>query len=121
MLFAPSRNVVTLLWVIPPRRLPAQHRPGRRVETIPHRLAWTYPGRAVKALAVDLRERIASLMAQARADLAELVAIPSVADSRQYPPEECARAARWVRDAFAGAGFSDAWLAEMADGSQAVL
>jgi len=70
---------------------------------------------------VDLRERIASLMGRARADLAELVAIPSVADSRQYPPEECARAARWVRDAFAGAGLSDAWLAEMADGSQAVL
>src|SRR5262249_30938208 len=30
-------------------------------------------------------------------------------------------AARWVRDAFAGAGFTDAWLAEMSDGSQAVL
>jgi acetylornithine deacetylase/succinyl-diaminopimelate desuccinylase-like protein len=70
---------------------------------------------------VDLRELIAGLMGQARAELAELVAIPSVADPRQYPPEECARAARWVRDAFAGAGFSDAWLAEMADGSQAVL
>ena len=70
---------------------------------------------------MDLRERIAGLMGQARAELAELVAIPSVADPRQYPPEECARAARWVRDAFAGAGFSDAWLAEMADGSQAVL
>ena len=70
---------------------------------------------------MDLRERIAGLMGQARADLAELVAIPSVADPRQYPPEECARAAAWVRDAFTGAGFSDAWLAEMADGSQAVL
>ena len=34
--------------------------------------------------AVDLRERIASLMGQARA---ELVAIRSVADARQYPPE----------------------------------
>jgi cysteinylglycine-S-conjugate dipeptidase len=69
----------------------------------------------------DLRERIASLMDQVRAELTELVAIPSVADPRQFPPEECARAARWVRDAFAGAGFSDAWLAEMSDGSQAVL
>ena len=68
-----------------------------------------------------LRERVASLMGQARAELAELVAIPSVADPRQYPPEECARAARWVRDAFAGAGFADAWLAEMSDGSQAVF
>jgi len=70
---------------------------------------------------MDLRERTASLMGQARAELAELVAIPSVADPRQFPPEECARAARWVRDAFAGAGFADAWLAEMSDGSQAVL
>jgi acetylornithine deacetylase/succinyl-diaminopimelate desuccinylase-like protein len=60
-------------------------------------------------------------MGQARAELAELVAIPSVADPRQYPPEECARAAAWVRDAFAGAGFSAAWLAEMADESRAVL
>jgi acetylornithine deacetylase/succinyl-diaminopimelate desuccinylase-like protein len=70
---------------------------------------------------VDLRERIASLMGQVRLELAELVAIRSVADPRQFPPEECARAARWVRDAFAGVGFSDARLAEMADGSQAVL
>ena len=52
MLFAPSRNVVTLPWVIPDQP------------------AWTCPGRAVEALAVDLRERIASLMGLARADLA---------------------------------------------------
>jgi acetylornithine deacetylase/succinyl-diaminopimelate desuccinylase-like protein len=70
---------------------------------------------------MDLRERVASLMKQVRPELAELVAIRSVADPRQFPPEECARAAQWVRDAFAGAGFSDARLAEMADGSQAVL
>jgi acetylornithine deacetylase/succinyl-diaminopimelate desuccinylase-like protein len=70
---------------------------------------------------MDLRERIASLMSRVRPELAELVAIRSVADSRQFPPEECARAAQWVLDAFAGVGFSDARLAEMADGSQAVL
>jgi acetylornithine deacetylase/succinyl-diaminopimelate desuccinylase-like protein len=70
---------------------------------------------------MDLRARIEGLMNQVRAELAELVAIRSVADPRQFPPEECARAAQWVRDAFAGAGFSDARLAEMADGSQAVL
>src|SRR6478736_2181809 len=70
---------------------------------------------------MQLRERVDGLMGRARTDLAELVAIPSVADPRQFPPEECARAARWVRDAFAGAGFADAWLAEMSDGSQAVL
>src|SRR3954452_4718746 len=60
-------------------------------------------------------------MGQAWTDLAELVAIPSVADARQYPPEECARAAQWVLDAFVGLGFSDARLAETADGSQAVV
>src|SRR6516164_4963384 len=74
-----------------------------------------------EAADAGLRERIEGLMGQVRAELAELVAIPSVADPRQFPPEECARAARWVRDAFAGVGFSDARLAEMADGSQAVL
>src|SRR6478609_1145546 len=60
-------------------------------------------------------------MGQARSDLAELVSIPSVADPRQYPPEECARAAQWVLDAFTAIGFSDAQLAETADGSQAVV
>ena len=70
---------------------------------------------------MDLRERIAKLMSQVRPELAELVAIRSVADPRLFPPDECVRAARWVLDAFAGAGFSDARLAEMADGSQAVL
>jgi cysteinylglycine-S-conjugate dipeptidase len=70
---------------------------------------------------MDLRECVAGLMERVRPELAELVAIRSVADPRQFPPEECARAARWVRDAFAAVGFSDAWLAEMPDGSQAVL
>jgi acetylornithine deacetylase/succinyl-diaminopimelate desuccinylase-like protein len=55
---------------------------------------------------MDLRERIASLMSRVRPELAELVAIRSVADPRQFPPEECARAAQWVLDAFAGAGDS---------------
>ena len=68
---------------------------------------------------MSLRERIASLMGRVRPELAELVAIRSVADPRQFPPEEFARAARWVLDTFAGAGFSDARLAEMADGSHA--
>jgi acetylornithine deacetylase/succinyl-diaminopimelate desuccinylase-like protein len=70
---------------------------------------------------MDLRERIANLTRQVRPELAELVAIRSVADPRQFPPEECARAAQWVQDAFARVGFSDARLAEMADGSRAVL
>src|SRR6476469_6755566 len=70
---------------------------------------------------MQLRERVDGLMGRARTDLAELVAIPSVADPRQYPPEECARAAQWVLDAFAAVGFADAHLAETADGSQAVV
>jgi len=48
---------------------------------------------------MSLRERIASLMGRVRPELAELVAIRSVADPRQFPPEECARAAQCVLDA----------------------
>ncbi|GAB2737200.1 dipeptidase [Amycolatopsis magusensis] len=70
---------------------------------------------------MDLKSRVAELMSRARADLAELVGIPSVADPAQYPPEECERAAKWVRDAFAGVGFADARLAGTPDGSQAVI
>jgi acetylornithine deacetylase/succinyl-diaminopimelate desuccinylase-like protein len=70
---------------------------------------------------MDLRDRIAGLMGQVGPELAELVAMRSVADPRQFPPEECARAARWVQAAFADVGFSDARLAETADGSQAVV
>jgi cysteinylglycine-S-conjugate dipeptidase len=68
----------------------------------------------------DLRARIDGLMGQARADLAELVAIPSVADPRQFPPEMCGQAAQWVLDRFAQVGFTDLRLAETADGSRAV-
>jgi cysteinylglycine-S-conjugate dipeptidase len=37
----------------------------------------------------NLRTRVADLMPRARQDLAELVAIWSIADPRQSPPEEC--------------------------------
>lgn len=70
---------------------------------------------------MDLRTRITELMPQAREELAELVAIRSVADPRQFPPEECQRAAQWVLDRFAALGFSDARLAKTADGSNAVV
>jgi cysteinylglycine-S-conjugate dipeptidase len=70
---------------------------------------------------MDLRTRIADLMPRAHEELAELVAIRSVADPRQYPRQECERAARWVRDAFTAAGFTDARLVETVDGSHAVL
>jgi acetylornithine deacetylase/succinyl-diaminopimelate desuccinylase-like protein len=69
----------------------------------------------------ELAARIAALMPRAKSDLAELVAIPSVADPRQYPPERCLEAARWVADAFAGAGLENVRLAETPDGSHAVL
>ncbi|MFF0201170.1 dipeptidase [Streptomyces sp. NPDC005017] len=69
----------------------------------------------------ELAQKIAELMPRAKEDLAELVSIPSVADPRQYPPEECRRAAQWVADAFAEAGLRDVHLAETPDGSHAVL
>ncbi|HKD97879.1 MAG TPA: dipeptidase [Micromonosporaceae bacterium] len=68
-----------------------------------------------------VRAAVTSLMPRAKADLAELVGYRSVADPRQFPAEECAKAAGWVRDAFAGVGFADIALAETADGSRAVV
>src|SRR3954469_3607579 len=70
---------------------------------------------------MELRERVAGSMRQVREELGELVAIPSVADPRQFPAEECARAAQWVRDRFAEVGFTDARLAPTADASLAVV
>jgi acetylornithine deacetylase/succinyl-diaminopimelate desuccinylase-like protein len=68
-----------------------------------------------------LRQRIAELMPVARDELAELVALRSVADPRQYPAEECERTAQWVLEKFADIGFSDANLEKTADGSMAVV
>lgn len=70
---------------------------------------------------MDLRQRIADLMPVVRDELAELVSMRSVADSRQFPPEECERTARWVLQRFADLGFSDAHLEKVADGSMAVV
>ncbi|MDI3418228.1 dipeptidase [Streptomyces luteolus] len=69
----------------------------------------------------ELGGRVSALMPRARRDLAELVAIPSVADARQYPPRECRKAAQWVADAFTEVGLRDVHLAETPDGSHAVL
>ncbi|MFE2725001.1 dipeptidase [Kitasatospora sp. NPDC059327] len=69
----------------------------------------------------ELARRIAALMPRAKADLAELVAIPSVADPRQYPPEKCREAAEWVAAAFTQAGLRDVHLEETPDGSHAVI
>jgi acetylornithine deacetylase/succinyl-diaminopimelate desuccinylase-like protein len=70
---------------------------------------------------MGLRARVADLMPRAREELAELVAIRSVADPRQFPPEECDRAAQWVLEQFAALGFTDARLARTSDGSNAVV
>jgi acetylornithine deacetylase/succinyl-diaminopimelate desuccinylase-like protein len=69
----------------------------------------------------DLRAKVRALMPQAKADLATLVSFKSVADARQFPPEQCHKAASWVRDAFAAVGLTDAELHETPDGSKAVV
>jgi acetylornithine deacetylase/succinyl-diaminopimelate desuccinylase-like protein len=63
---------------------------------------------------------VAGLMGRAREDLAELVAFRSVADPKQYPPEECEKAARWVVDAFTEVGLEHVEMSPTADGSMAV-
>jgi acetylornithine deacetylase/succinyl-diaminopimelate desuccinylase-like protein len=68
-----------------------------------------------------LSDRVGALMPGVRDERAELVALRSVADPRQFPPEECARAAEWVRARFADLGFADARLEPTPDGSAAVV
>lgn len=68
----------------------------------------------------DLREAIRGLMPRARNDLAELVAFRSVADPKQYPAEECKKAAHWVVEAFADVGLQDVTMSPTPDGSMAV-
>ena len=70
---------------------------------------------------MDLRSRIADQMTQVKDELADFVALRSVADPRQFPAEECVLAAEWVRDKFAALGFSDAHLEVTPDGSNAVV
>ncbi|WP_030245570.1 dipeptidase [Streptomyces sp. NRRL S-350] len=67
-----------------------------------------------------LADAVRSLMDRARTDLAELVAFPSVADPRQFPVEECEKAARWVADAFAAEGLTKVQLLDTPDGTQSV-
>lgn len=73
------------------------------------------------ALVQQVRDRVSALMPAARADLAALVAIPSIADPLLAPPAECARAAEWVREKFIAAGIADTRLVRTCDGSDAVL
>ncbi|MEU5879836.1 dipeptidase [Spirillospora sp. NPDC047279] len=69
----------------------------------------------------DLKDSIHAMMPKAHDELAELVAMRSVADARQFPPEECHRTAEWVASAFSDVGFSDVGLHETPDGSKAVV
>ncbi|MFE3292304.1 dipeptidase [Rhodococcus sp. NPDC059234] len=69
----------------------------------------------------EIRSKVQALMPTARDELATLVGFRSVADSRQFPPEECRRAASWVKDAFVAAGIGHVELIETPDGSDAVV
>lgn len=73
------------------------------------------------SLTAALRAQVRALMPRAKADLAELVSYRSVHDPRQFPEQECRRAAQWVLDAFSEAGLNDAGLHETSDGSRAVV
>ncbi|AYF73313.1 dipeptidase [Nocardia yunnanensis] len=68
-----------------------------------------------------LRAAVKELMPRAKSDLAQLVSFKSVHDPRQFPAEECERAARWVADAFAAEGLTDVGLHRTPDGSNAVV
>jgi cysteinylglycine-S-conjugate dipeptidase len=67
-----------------------------------------------------LRERVKGLMPQAWDDLAQMVAFKSVADAKQFPPEECQKMVDWTIEAFSGVGLEDVRAYETADGSKAV-
>ncbi|TQF67208.1 dipeptidase [Rhodococcus spelaei] len=69
----------------------------------------------------QIRAKVQALMPTARDELATLVGFRSVADPRQFPKEECVRAATWVRDAFLAAGVGKVELIETTDGSNAVV
>ena len=76
---------------------------------------------SVVSTSTSLRDRVSELMPQAHEDLAALVACKSVADPRQFPAEECLKAARVVIDRFTEAGLRDVRLEETPDGHPAVF
>jgi acetylornithine deacetylase/succinyl-diaminopimelate desuccinylase-like protein len=67
-----------------------------------------------------LREKVTSLMPQAKDDLAAMVAFKSVHDEEQFPPEECQKMVDWTISAFSAAGLQDVQAYETPDGSKAV-
>jgi cysteinylglycine-S-conjugate dipeptidase len=69
---------------------------------------------------LSLRDDVTALMPRAQEDLSALVAIPSVADERQYPREHCLRAADLVAELLADAEIGGVRLLESPDGYPAV-
>lgn len=69
----------------------------------------------------DLRAKVKELMPRAKSDLAELVAIKSVADAKQFPPEECEKAVQWMIKAFSEAGLENVAGHVTPDGSKAIF
>ncbi|MEU1801499.1 dipeptidase [Streptomyces sp. NPDC019937] len=68
----------------------------------------------------DLAATVAALQPRALAELAELVAFPSVADPAQFPRSGCEAAAQWVATALRAEGFQDVALLDTPDGTQSV-
>jgi cysteinylglycine-S-conjugate dipeptidase len=68
----------------------------------------------------ELRERVNSLMPQARDDLARMVALKSVYDPRSTPDEDCQRMVDLTIELFTGAGLQDVRGHETSDGSMTV-
>lgn len=67
-----------------------------------------------------IAETITALLPRARAELAELVAFRSVADTAQFPKSECEAAASWCAEALRAEGFQDVALLDTPDGTQSV-
>ena len=68
----------------------------------------------------ELKNRVSALMGQAHEDLAALVSCQSVADPRQFPASECAKAAQLVIEKFTKAGLQEVRLEETPDGHPSV-
>lgn len=68
----------------------------------------------------ELRQKVAALMPQAKADLAHMVSVPSVADPTQYDQQPCLDLAEWIKDQIADAGIENAQLVHPPDGHPAV-
>ncbi|NUR74493.1 MAG: M20/M25/M40 family metallo-hydrolase [Hamadaea sp.] len=70
--------------------------------------------------AVELRARVHGLMSSARDDLAELIALRSVAGPDDHTTAECVRAADWVAETLRGAGFPQVRLLTVPDAGPTV-